>query len=137
MDKRYLLGISEIDKHHSNLFDLIDKLSEKVGCNSVTFDELDQIHTELAQYASFHLSYEEGLMRECDFYALDKHVLQHEQFKTKLDSIFVHSDDVNLRLHALDVLLALNSWFYNHVLKQDVLYVPYVRAKRPDLVSME
>lgn len=130
MDAAYVLGIPEIDKQHSRLFELNNRI--KAILAGVEQGSAKDIAAELYDYVLTHLSYEEKLI-ECweSYYS---HVNEHRRLTFNLDNLFEKINRQHLYRESADGYLQelaefINNWLNVHIKEEDVLYVPYLLSR--------
>ena len=123
----YRVNIAVLDQQHQELFEIINELDHALQ-KSKGADALDSVLQQLADYASVHCAAEEALMMKHDFPGLGTHRIQHEMFRERL-AAFLKDHKVGKPGVAVELLLFLQSWLKQHVLKTDKLYSAYLNAR--------
>ncbi|PKL60662.1 MAG: hemerythrin [Methanomicrobiales archaeon HGW-Methanomicrobiales-4] len=117
--------ITEIDKQHQHLIDLINKLHEamlqKQGKQIV-----NQIIDELAAYTVYHFQNEEKYMQQFKYSGLLVHTHEHETFVKRVDSFQKDYEAGKLGL-SIEIMTFLRDWVKNHILVTDKKYMPTFR----------
>lgn len=135
METAHVVGIPEIDAQHSRLFQLCEELQERLGLHRVEPGDIEAVRTELVEYFIEHFRTEEALMDAYEYPQAAEHRNRHVYLIGRLTSAFV--PDLAADRHvALDLVLALNSWFKHHVKTEDDALARYVRA-RQDALGVE
>jgi len=122
--KEMELNIPEIDRQHKKLVDLLNKfyLENKAGMHE---EAIKDFLTELKNYLTYHLDWEEKFLAEIGFEDFENHKKTHELFKK------FYEEEVNKYLKekdekALRELVAFTlSWLYTHIMKSDKKYAKY------------
>jgi hemerythrin len=85
MDKKYELGIPQIDKQHKKIFDIVDRA--KLSQNDT---EMSEITLELINYIREHLDEEETLIKSYDLPTdyCQKHFKKHNLFRVKAIDLY-------------------------------------------------
>jgi hemerythrin-like metal-binding protein len=122
----YSVGIPEIDHQHQTLIDLIHALTLSIGsgeeheATADTFDAMDR-------YIKEHFGREEQLMQQAEYAKLEEHQRRHAVFIDELRKL-----REQLANGSPDVLQQtvnfIGQWFVQHVLEEDIDYVPALRA---------
>jgi hemerythrin len=122
----YATGIPEIDAQHSYLFELTNRFIRGIHGDS-EMPALQQILSELSQYAGRHFAYEEQCMLAAGYAHLDEHRKSHERLS---DRIVQYTSEVEAgRLEPRDLAEFLRNWLKLHVLREDMRYIPALTAK--------
>lgn len=120
----FRLDIPEIDAQHQKLFEIGSRLYEiiSLGDKYDHYDEIMQIIDELRDYAKYHFSYEENLMREKNFEGYDTHKVEHNLFIKRIAAINVEDIEEDQNKVLLDMVTFIADWISGHILKTDRLY---------------
>ncbi len=119
-DKHFITGISEVDKQHHHLVELINQFGNILADNDVQMKDVDSLFVELADYAAYHFQEEDKLMAEVkvDARHLDHHVRRHETFLSDVTSLYSDISQNNLG-RADNLLKFLVHWLAFHILGED------------------
>lgn len=124
-EKKYSVGIKQIDEEHKMLVQLINE-----ACDSAELMEADEATDLLLQhmqeYAEKHFATEEGLMREHGFVPTDKHLEKHRLFGDRVRNAIARGK------HGVDpykVFQFLRDWFHGHVMVDDKALGAFLRNK--------
>jgi hemerythrin len=113
----YLIGVPKIDNHHQHLFSLLNKTYDNF-IRYVPTDELDRIFDQLIDYAGYHFSAEEQLMKINRFPGFEMHKTEHDTFSRKVLGMQTKYHG-GKRSSCLEFLSFLNTWLSNHILIKD------------------
>ncbi len=119
-DKYFITGLSEVDKQHHHLVDIINQFGDLLAENNVQMRDVDRLFGQLADYAVYHFQEEEKLMSEVnvDDRHLGRHIRIHKSFLTDVTSLYSGISQENLE--KADTLLEfLINWLAYHILGQD------------------
>ena len=118
------LDIPEIDAQHKKLFEIGSRLYEIISLkgNYDHYDEIMQIIDELRDYAQYHFSYEEDLMRKKDYENYDVHKIEHDFFIKKIARINVNDIEYDQDKVMLEMVSFVADWISGHILKTDRHY---------------
>lgn len=121
----YELGIAVIDQQHRrivNFINILDRLTgmpgARVGVARVLYDLVD--------YTESHFDFEEALMADAGFKALDEHRRTHDSFTRRIKALqrrHEAGEDVTETL-----LRLLEKWLIHHILEEDARYTENVGA---------
>ena len=123
------LGIESIDRQHRELYRKIDHLSLSIYQGKGK-DELRQLIKYLKSYIEEHFTYEENILERTDYPDLEAHKQQHLRFIDYFKEL-----DHEIKSRGADNFLAIKvekeirTWWTQHELKFDRLYVPYLAGK--------
>ncbi len=132
MDSKYILGHPTIDSQHEKLLNLIDELHQQVGLHRVSETSIKEVHHFLIEYATEHFGVEADLMTRYSYPEAEVHLAKHNWFIGRIASTFETTETSDALAKAFDTLMALNSWFLNHILKDDAEFVKFLKAKGVD-----
>lgn len=119
-DEHFVTGLERVDEQHHFLVDLINRFGESlVASKSMEDAELVSVFGQLADYAKYHFSTEESLMRECAVAPrhLDMHVRHHEDFLSQVTSMWSARATLSNPGEALHGFLC--AWLAFHILGVD------------------
>lgn len=121
------VGLPAIDEQHRRLFDLAASFR----------GEGDQIRVmktlaTLCDYANTHLREEEALLQSMAYPGFAEHKQHHTRFRQMLRELLEDSRSMTLDQIADRVEALINGWFYQHILKYDLDYVPAAKGHEAD-----
>jgi len=120
-------GIQVIDRQHRRIVDYINRLYESHK-NGSSKEETGAVIDELVDYTLTHFAFEETMLEDVDYSALDAHKAFHDQFIQQLRELrerFEHHEPAAIELNNLMV-----TWLFNHILHEDAAYVSAVVSKK-------
>jgi hemerythrin len=127
--EEYSVGVEKIDGQHKHLFDIVNKLVERVGSAADTELVSDTL-TEMVNYAREHFADEEKLMKKYGYPEIEQQKTQHAYFiSTTAELIISFMDDKHMTGDEIAEFLKI--WLTNHLLKSDMKYKEYFRQKIP------
>ncbi|MCF8479010.1 MAG: bacteriohemerythrin [Rhodospirillum sp.] len=122
------VGIKAIDEDHKGLFDLVNAIDDHQRRGSRANQVNATVHA-LNLYVTEHFEREERFMRRAKFPGYEAHRRIHEDFRGLVSALIAlhqkNPDAVDLR----KVTAFLDSWIRNHILVQDMEYVPYLNGE--------
>ena len=116
----YSVNEAVLDRHHQELFALLNSVYENVMNNS----ELDcvlPIIDELSAFTQSHFSIEEQHMRNKGFAEIGDHTAKHRDFTDSIDALRARYHDNDLEV-AKELIIVLGEWLLQHVIKEDKKY---------------
>ena len=128
-DKRLETGIPAIDGQHKGIYKRIDKLGLAI-LNGKGKVELITLINFLVSYVDEHFDAEEKLLSDLKYPGFSNHCEEHQQFR-KLCKDLVHeyqTRGVDQYL-AIDTEKKLVDWWEHHILKSDMLFIPFVEKE--------
>jgi len=126
-DKTYELGMREIDDHHRELVELLNKTYDSI-LYSTDKDEVQTILEDLIKYAEYHFTAEERMMKDVEFRGVKTHLNMHNKFRKQLlDLNRKHLAGTDFVKN--DIVLFLWDWLKKHILKYDKKLVGYLSQK--------
>jgi hemerythrin len=114
------VGVEEIDRQHKQLVNMLNQL---LGMDGITVDSetISDTLTRMTDYADYHFTSEEKLMREQDYPEYEVHRREHIEFmrKTALLSMGTMTYQKTIPTEMLEYL---KTWLIEHILKSDMKY---------------
>ena len=122
--KSYTLDIELIDSQHSKFFSLFDRL---LALNTLeTYNQIEDVITELDRYTVIHFQTEEALMRKADSPDIELHLVQHELFKKKIVEFRI-AYSYNNSILLEQIIVFMRKWLLIHISEIDGNYVDSVK----------
>ena len=118
-DSNFTTGLDTVDAQHHRLVDLINQLGTSLIAGGQTDDALEAVFGELAAYAQYHFTEEEGLMaaQAVDPRHQEMHRRHHAQFIDQVSSMWAARHTVANPAEVLHGFLA--AWLGYHILGED------------------
>ncbi len=123
----FSVGVAEIDKQHKKLLGMINRLIAEQK-NLTDPETIAELLTEMTDYAREHFRSEEYLMAENGYERQGVHEIQHRRFIEKTEE-FMNASDIGPNILSNALLNFLGSWLVEHILKEDMKYKEFFRAK--------
>jgi len=127
--EEYSVGVEKIDHQHQHLFELINKLIER-PVSSDDSELVPEILSEMINYAREHFTTEETLMQKYGFPQLELHKKEHDYFINTTAELAIGFKD-NKNTTGDEMVEFLKIWLTNHILKTDMKYKEFFKAKIP------
>lgn len=123
----YRVNVAVLDEQHQGLFDTVNELERalRVGEGNAV---IDGILDRLVTYAGLHFAAEESLMEQHEFPGLPTHRIQHKMFREKMTTFLERQRSAKAGV-AVELLLFLQSWLKEHVLRTDKQYSAFLNAR--------
>jgi len=116
-DESYQVGVSEIDRQHRQLFELINNLSQAVT-SGYGEDIIGEVLVEMAAYADEHFKSEQLFLEKHPDY--QAHFLKHWEFTKKcMELVLGFRRDKSVSWETLNYLA---EWLQEHILQEDQRY---------------
>ncbi|WP_202978255.1 bacteriohemerythrin [Mariprofundus erugo] len=130
-------GIPAIDEQHKKLVDLINELAMHLAFQANTLT-LEKVFTELTDYARYHFSSEEALIRQymSDDPMLLDHSSSHRSFEEKLIRLKNKTTNQPSEEVFSEILSFLSHWLAVHILESDK-HIAKVALAMQDGASLE
>ncbi len=123
----YSVNVSEIDKQHKKLIDLVNRLYDAMRAGKGR-EALESVLTELVNYTAYHFSTEESLFHEYGYPERENHRRIHKELTRKAKDLKEAFDRGNKAI-TIDVMLFLSNWWNIHILEEDKKYSNFLRSK--------
>lgn len=118
-DQYYVTGLEEVDAQHMRLVAMINRLGNLAADpGGPHADEIASVLSELAEYAVYHFTEEEGLMREVDVDRRHRcaHRREHQGFTEEVARLAADTVSPDRLNHLLKYLV---NWLAYHILGSD------------------
>lgn len=129
-DKKYELGIEDIDLQHHYFLNLIKKINELIHHPKFKVYK-SRLLSELNAYAQFHFISEENMMLAAGYQDLGNHQRQHKELLTKLtlkeNQIKSNPEDEE---ELKEIVQFLADWFIQHTLKEDKKFADFLSSDK-------
>jgi hemerythrin len=125
----YSVGVEKFDQQHRHLFEITNKLIEHFG-TSENPGLVSETLTEMINYAREHFTDEEVLMKEYGYPEIESQKRQHDYFIDTTAELAVSFMD-NRNTTAGEIAEFLILWLTTHILKVDMKYKEFFKAKIP------
>jgi len=121
------VNIAALDRQHMDLIETIHELEVALRAGEGN-GSVNDVLERLVNYADVHFSTEEALMQEHGFPGLSSHRARHDIFRKKIATLI---EDFRASKPGVPVslLLFLQTWLKDHLLKTDKLYSAYLNAR--------
>lgn len=126
-DEGFSVGVSEMDRQHRRIIDLINSLIEKQDIE-VDSEIISDILAKMLEYAHEHFRREEQYMLESGYPDYSRQREEHNEFRKRTPSFSI---DV-IRGKATipkDILIYLKEWWVNHILNADMKYKDFFNER--------
>ena len=121
---RLSVGIEKIDRQHSQLIEMMRELDDAIRMKQAS-ELVEDILTNLFNYAQTHFALEEELFRQHKYPELQLHELEHQRFIAKAFA-FRAKLEANQPGLSLELLNFLSSWILNHIELTDKRYTTHL-----------
>jgi hemerythrin len=123
----YRLGISNIDKQHQKLFDIVGEIFSLKDHDDVK-EEIRTILYELHEYIQIHFRDEEAYMKEIEYPELAHHQALHEKIVENVAAITKNSDRLDILQTKMRVIA--KRALVDHILNEDMKIKAYQKNKK-------
>ena len=125
----YSLGFEKVDRQHRHMFEIVNKIIDYPH-SSDDPELVVETLTEMINYAREHFADEEILMQKYGYPDIEAHKKQHDYFINTTAELTVSFMD-NQQTTGDEIAEFLVLWLTTHILKSDIKYRDYFRAKIP------
>lgn len=123
----FSVGVEEMDTQHKKLLAMINRLiAEKSELTDP--QTIAELLTGMMDYAQEHFRAEEYLMAEYGYDRKEQQEKQHQAFVDKTTSL-LSAGDVGPNILSMALLDYLGTWLVGHILKEDMMYKEFFKAK--------
>ncbi|MES9869298.1 MAG: bacteriohemerythrin [Sedimenticola sp.] len=119
-DDHYLTGIEVVDEQHHHLVDLLNRYSTLLTGDELDLENIENVFSELADYADYHFREEEQLMQRIgiDERHFNLHHGEHRHFLQEVTALHT-SISLEDSSSAESLLKFLTCWLAYHILGSD------------------
>ena len=120
-----LVGIDQVDAEHRQLFAIIQRVEDALGCEGDLVQVLAFAAVqELLDYTRSHFASEERLMRDAGYPRLEEHLHLHTNLLQTVDAMAlkIALGDPGA---CLDLSRFLFTWLIDHILLEDRLFAEF------------
>ncbi|WP_330202876.1 bacteriohemerythrin [Cyanobacterium sp. Dongsha4] len=133
---RYETGFHLIDAQHQSLFHAINALNNAMLAGRGE-QLLENTLKALSNYTRIHFETEEEYMRKFNYEDYENHHLKHNLLRKKVDSFLSQKESVNKTKLTIDVSHFLTDWLINHIKKEDLKMIAFLKEKKQELCKMK
>lgn len=127
-DDSFSVGNVLMDAHHKVFFRMAKKFSDFP--DKTNHDAIKERIAFLVEYVAMHLGAEEKLMLRAGYPEYYHHKAVHDAFTRRVLAIEEVFDKDQTAITADEILNIIQDWLVNHILGEDMLYMPYVQQLR-------
>lgn len=125
----YRIGIAAIDHDHKVLFQLVNRLHDRIKAGDGD-DAIGEALAGLAAYINTHFEREERYMDDCGYPDLVRHAERHRKLTDTVNSLKTLFEDDPKQIKSDMILNFLKGWLTDHILKNDMDYRPYMTGEK-------
>ena len=122
----YSLGVAELDEHHQYFFCLLNILQDAIG-EDKSESVVEMVLNELLEFARYHFTTEEELMRKANYPGLAKHSGEHAIVADRLAKL-KKSFQPGEKDNGFALLDLVRSWLVKHFEQADKDYSEYLKV---------
>ncbi len=127
--KEYKLGIRSVDNDHRELFNLVNEFERAVRGN-LPQSTVEATMKALEAYVLEHFRREEKYLAAAKYPDLAVHRQHHTDLRLDFKAFQLDYTASPEDFDAQEFLNFLKEWLTDHILSEDMAYVPYVRGER-------
>ena len=121
----YSVAVKKFNDDHMKLFSYINDLDRGLS-SGLGISEMSYILQGLVDYTILHFKNEEKLMKKYNYPDYDSHKQEHDELIEKVTDFFNDFKD-GRKTFSIQLLIFLNDWITNHILKTDMKYKPFFK----------
>jgi hemerythrin-like metal-binding protein len=115
------LGIPVIDRDHKVLVSILNQVHDGLG-NNEERAVLGSALSSLSEYTDYHFAREEKLQEVAGYEGVEGHRQRHRELEQQVRDISARYHEDSQSVQADEVLVFLQSWLVEHILKHDLSY---------------
>jgi hemerythrin-like metal-binding protein len=120
-------GIDTIDAQHLKLVELVNALADAMRAGKGK-DVIGKVLGELKDYTEYHFGFEEEAFAKHGFPGAAAHAKSHADLVGQLEDLAGKYSRGVIGI-SIDILDFLVGWVKNHIMKEDMEYVPFLKGK--------
>ena len=124
---KYVLGLSEVDEQHKNLFMLVNKMHDLV-VNGDDQSTVGKVLDELIDYTVEHFATEEKLFKQNEYPDYANHKREHDDLTQQVLDLQENFREKKVTL-SFDLLDFLHNWLNEHTTNSDLEYATYAKSR--------
>jgi hemerythrin len=125
-DRKYVLGIDEVDRQHKHLFEIVNHMHDAVT-SGADQSAVTTILDELIHYTVEHFETEENMFREHEYPGYEKHRLEHNELAARVLDLQRRLREGSATV-SFDVLEFLSDWLADHTLGSDQEFAAFLKS---------
>ena len=126
-DDRIKTHIDKIDEQHKKLITYINDLHESMRTGK-SKEVVEGILSGLYEYTKYHFTFEEELMEKYQYEKLEEQKKSHVIYVQKIGELMEKYKISTIGI-SVEVLNFLMDWIKNHIMQDDMQYVPLLKEK--------
>ena len=111
----------EIDQQHKQLVSILNELYQAF-IDKEHIKKIGTIISKMSDYTKYHFDTEEKYFISFDFYDKGNHIMEHQDFKNKVNE-FNQKYHANNGALTYDVMNFLRNWLIKHIMETDQKYI--------------
>jgi hemerythrin-like metal-binding protein len=128
-DKKFKLGIKEIDDQHRQLLGIINRLYDLFKNDKhEDLEGLGQIIKEITDYSVYHFRTEEKYFKRFNYAKAAEHIKMHDQYLAKIEEWHRRYHTERDSVIFFEISNFLHKWWTYHINNADRDYVPFLEA---------
>jgi len=122
----FVLGIPELDEQHQHLVSLLNDAYDGFT-TGISFEAIDGILGELADYATYHFLVEQACMRQNDYPKQAGHKEELGSFVVGVHRI-AKEQQADHMFFLMEIMEFLNNWLTTHILQTDAEFGRFLKS---------
>lgn len=127
-DKKYELGIPEMDNQHKKWAEILNKFYDQVSKSDLKTNMLEMVDEALA-YTKYHFTEEEKFMSKMKYPKINEQKIMHEEIISSLMK-FKDSLKSNKTITSMEITNELKKWFKDHIMVEDMKYAEFFKKTK-------
>jgi len=121
------VGVSEMDRQHQVLIDLINRVGDLSG-KTVSKADQQSVLDAMMNYTLVHFKFEADLMQQIQYAESKAHLHEHDDFVAKVQGM-AQGFTSGQGTQAQELLVFLRNWLVTHILNTDRAFAKALNAK--------
>lgn len=132
-NRRFSIGVPQIDNHHRHLFFLLNKLYDNCIYNA-PIQDMNELFYEIINYTTSNFAMEELMMQDNWFPGFERHKVEHDMFSKRIMAID-HQHYYDKRHALIDSFVLLHNWIQAHIITADAEFGFFIVSRKKALVK--
>ena len=124
---RLSVDIEELDSDHRKMIRLINELYDGIAAGYGR-DVIEGIIDDVVSYTNYHFAHEEQLFATTGYAEAEAHKKEHDAMAAWAKEVQDEYKQGSMAAPALEVMVRLKDWVFDHILGSDQKYALYMKA---------
>jgi len=124
---KYSVLVDDMDQEHIQIFDFVNQIHQQIK-DQASIVNILQTFKRLASFTAQHFATEEALLLKHSYPGLDAQKRAHIKLLNEV-GVYIEKIEQGEDVNLIGVLMFLNNWLKEHILKDDLQYGQYFQER--------